>query len=109
MSTRRKTVLIVDAQDETRDRFSVPLRRDYGGLRAGSAEAALILMNREDVDLLIADKALPGVGGLEMLQIVRENFPLAEVIMSSAEPDVDAAVSAVKLGAFHFLTKTVDP
>jgi two-component system response regulator AtoC len=109
MSTRRKTVLIVDAQDEARDRFSVPLRRDYRVLRAASAEAALTLMDREDVDILVADQVLPGISGLDMLQIVRENFPLAEVIMSSAEPDVDGAVSAVKRGAFHFLIKTVDP
>ncbi|MGH9384364.1 MAG: sigma-54-dependent transcriptional regulator [Vicinamibacterales bacterium] len=109
MSTRRKTVLIVDAQDEARDRFSVPLRRDYRVLRAASAEAALTLMDREDVDVVVADQALPGIGGLDMLQIVRENFPLVEVIMASVEPDVDGAVSAVKLGAFHFLTKTVDP
>jgi DNA-binding NtrC family response regulator len=109
MSARRKTVLIVDPQDGTRDRFSIPLRRDYRLLRAASAEAALSLMSREDVDLLVADTAQPGVSGLDMLQIVRENFPLVEVIMASAEPDVDAAVNAVKLGAFHFLTKAVDP
>jgi DNA-binding NtrC family response regulator len=109
MSTRRKTVLIVDAQDESRDRFTVPLRRDYRVLRAASAEAALTVMDREEVDLLLADKDLPGIGGLAMLQIVRENFPLVEVIMSSADADVDGAVAAVKLGAFHFLTKGVDP
>ena len=109
MSARRKTVLIVDAQDDTRDRFSVPLRRDYRVLRAASAEAALGLMEREDVDLLLADMELPGISGLDMLQIVRENFPLVEVIMTSAQADVEGAVNAVKRGAFHFLTKTVDP
>ncbi len=109
MSARRKTVLIVDAQDDARDRFSVPLRRDYRVLRAASAEAALGVMNREDVDLVLADMELPGVSGLDMLHIVRENFPLVEVIMASAQADVDGAVNAVKLGAFHFLTKTVDP
>ena len=109
MSARRKTVLIVDAQDDTRDRFSVPLRRDYRVLRAASAEAGLGLMDREDVDLLLADMDLPGISGLDMLQIVRENFPLIEVIMASAEADVEGAVNAVKRGAFHFLTKTVDP
>jgi DNA-binding NtrC family response regulator len=109
MSARRKTVLIVDAQDDTRDRFSLPLRRDYRVLRAASAEAALGLMDREDVDLLLADMELPGISGLDMLQIVRENFPLVEVIMASADADVEGAVNAVKRGAFHFLTKTVDP
>jgi two-component system, NtrC family, response regulator AtoC len=109
MSARRKTVLIVDALDDTRDRFTVPLRRDYRVLRAASAEAALGVMNREDVDLLLADMDLPGVSGIDMLQIVRENFPLVEVIMTSAQADVEGAVNAVKLGAFHFLTKTADP
>ena len=44
-----------------------------------------------------------------LLQIVRENFPLVEIIMTAAEPDVDGAVRAIKLGAYHFLTKDADP
>ena len=109
MSARRKTVLVIDAHDEARERLAQTLRRDYRVIRAASAEAGLALMDREDVDVLLADVLQPGLGGLDLLQIVRENFPLVEVIMTSAAPDVDGAVKAIKLGAYHFLTKDADP
>jgi len=109
MSVRRKTVLVIDANDQARERLSQTLRRDYRVIRASSAEAGLALMDREEVDVLVADMQLPALGGLDLLQVVRENFPLVEVIMTSAGPDVDAAVSAIKLGAYHFLTKDADP
>src|SRR5512145_887064 len=109
MAAARKTVLVVDAQDEARERLSHTLRRDYRVIRAASAEAGLALMDREDVDVLVADVQQPGLGGLDLLQIVRENFPLVEIIMTSGLPDVDGAVRAIKLGAYHFLTKDADP
>ena len=109
MSARRKTVLVIDAHDEARERLAQTLRRDYRVIRAASAEAGLALMDREDVDVLVADVQQHGLGGLDLLQIVRENFPLVEIIMTSAAPDVDGAVRAIKLGAYHFLTKDADP
>ena len=108
MSARRKTVLVIDPQDEARERLAQTLRRDYRVVRASSAEAGLALMEREDVDVLVADVRQPGLGGIDLLQIVRENFPLVEIIMTSAAPDVDGAVKAIKLGAYHFLTKDAD-
>src|SRR5688500_7344819 len=105
----RKTVLVVDAQDDARERISQTLRRDYRVIRAASAEAGLALMDREDVDVLVADVQQPGLGGLDLLQVVRENFPLVEIIMTAAAPDVDGAVQAIKRGAYHFLTKDEDP
>ena len=109
MSARRKTVLVIDANEEARDRLSHTLRRDYRVIRASSAESGLALMDKEDVDVLVADVNQPGLSGLDLLQIVRENFPLIELIMTSEVADVDGAVSAIKLGAYHFLTKDGDP
>ena len=109
MSTHRKTVLVIDAYDEARERLAQPLRRDYRVVRAASGEAGLAVLDRDDIDVIIADVGLPGVSGLDLLQIVRENFPLAEMIMTSASHDVDGAVRAIKLGAYHFVTKDIDP
>ena len=72
MSARRKTVLVIDAHDEARERLSQTLRRDYRVVRASSAEAGLALMDREEVDVLVADMQLPALGGLDLLQVVRE-------------------------------------
>ena len=109
MAAGRKTVLVIDSNDDARERLSQTLRRDYRVIRAASAEAGLALMDREEVDVLVADVQQPALGGIDLLQIVRENFPLVEIIMTSAAPDVDGAVRAIKLGAYHFLTKDADP
>jgi DNA-binding NtrC family response regulator len=109
MSVRRKTVVIVDALGDSRERLATPLKREYKVLRAASGEAALALMEREEIDLLISDVQLPGVTGLELLQIVRANYPLAESILVADESDLDGAVQAIKLGAYHFLGKDTDP
>ena len=109
MASSRKTVMIVDADEATRDHFAKALRRDHHVLRAGSAESALGLIGKDGVDVVLANGALPGVSGSDFLQIVRENYPMAEFVMLGDEPDVEAAVSAVKLGAYHFLVKTASP
>ncbi|MEO7133712.1 MAG: response regulator, partial [Vicinamibacterales bacterium] len=105
----RKTVLVIDSQDEARERLSQTLRRDFKVVRAASAEAGLALMDREEVDVIVVDVRQPALGGIDLLQIVRENFPLVEIVMTSAAPDMEGAVRAIKLGAFHFLSKDTDP
>ena len=69
MAAGRKTVLVIDAHDEARERLSQVLRRDYRVIRAASAEAGLALMDREDVDVLVADVQQPALGGIDLLQI----------------------------------------
>jgi DNA-binding NtrC family response regulator len=109
MNAGRKTVLIVDREEDSRERLSTPLKRDYRVLRAASAESALALMEREEIDLLIADVHLPGLSGFELLQIVRANYSLIESILVAAASDLDGAVQAIKLGAYHYLSKDTDP
>jgi len=105
VSTRQRNLLIVDADELSRDSLHEALRQEYRVLRAASAEAAIGLLMRDEVDLALVDLRQPGISGLELLRILRENYPSAEVIMMSATADVAAAVQAVKLGAFHFVTK----
>ena len=109
VAVRRKTVLVIDAADHDRERLAVPLRREYRVLRAASGEAALSLMEREEVDIVVADAKLPGLTALELLRIVRENYPLAESILVAAASDLDGAVEAIKLGAYNYLAKSSEP
>jgi DNA-binding NtrC family response regulator len=109
MAAPRKTLLLVDADEASRERLALILKRDARVLRASSAEAALGMLGRDGVDLVLADRALPGVNGFDFLRIVRENYPLAEFVMLADAPDVDTAVQAVKLGAYHVLVKDAGP
>jgi DNA-binding NtrC family response regulator len=105
MTLRPRTVLIVDQDDVWREALMEQLRGEYRVLRAASGETALAVLMREDVDVLLVDITQPGIGALETLRIARENFELTEVVMTGARADLDAAIEAVKLGAFHFVTK----
>jgi two-component system response regulator AtoC len=109
MSVRRKTVMVVDAVEDGRDRLATPLKREYRVLRAATGEAALTAMERDEVDLVLADVRLPGITGFELLQILRANYPLTESILVTSTADLEGAVQAIKLGAYHFLSKDVDP
>ena len=109
MSPPRKTILIVDPVESSRERLGQVLRRESRVLKAASGEAGLALMEREDTSLVLASVDLPGISGFDLLQIVRENYPLTEVVMVSASADVESAVQAVKLGAYHVLPADADP
>ena len=104
--TKTKTIAIVDADGASRARLGSELQRHYRVLQAASGEAALGLLAREEADILLVDAALPGISGLEVLRIARENYALTEVVMMSAFGAVQAAVEAIKEGAYHFLPKS---
>ncbi len=108
MSPKPKTVLIIDDDEGMRDTLTAILKRDYRVLKVASGEAALPILNREDVDLVLLDVRLPGISGFEVLRIIRENYSLVEVIMISAINDIETAVQAMKHGAYHYITKDFD-
>src|SRR5580700_4206305 len=78
------------------------------GMRVSTAEngeegLALVEILRPDVALV--DVMMPKLNGLEMLTRAKEKGLLSEFIMMTAHAGLEEAVSAVKAGAFHFLTK----
>jgi len=108
MTSKPKTVLVVDDDEGMRDTLTAILKRDYRVLRVASGEAALPILSREDVDLILLDVRLPGISGFEVLRIVKENYSLIEVVMISAINEVETAVQAMKHGAYHYITKDFD-
>ncbi|MCC7416560.1 MAG: sigma-54-dependent Fis family transcriptional regulator [Acidobacteria bacterium] len=108
MSHKPKTVLIVDDDEGMRDTLTAILKREYRVLRVSSGEAALPILNKEDVDLVLLDVRLPGISGFEVLRIIKENYGLVEVLMISAIADIETAVQAMKHGAYHYVTKEFD-
>src|SRR5215470_4372024 len=108
MTPKPKTVLIVDDDEGMRDTLNAILKREYRVLRVATGEAALPVLTREDVDLVLLDVRLPGISGFEVLRIIKENYSLTEVIMISAIADIETAVQAMKHGAYHYVTKEFD-
>jgi len=108
MADRRKTLLIVDSDEEMRDMLAAELRRDYRVLRAATGETALQMMQKEGVDLMLLDVHLPGISGFEVLKITRENYPNVEVIVISVTKELDVAIEAMRHGAYHYVSKDFD-
>ncbi len=108
MPDRRKTLLVVDSDDEMRETLTAALRRDYRVLRAATGEAALQMMQKEDVDLMLLEVHLRGISGFEVLKITRENYPYVEVIVISKTKELDTAIEAMRHGAYHYISKDFD-
>jgi two-component system response regulator HydG len=99
-------VLVVD--DEPAIRRALMRMLESHGMRvvsAGDGAEALELLAREAVDVAVVDLMMPRVGGLELLELVRERHTGVEVVLMTAFGDVETAVKAVQAGAYHFLTK----
>jgi DNA-binding NtrC family response regulator len=107
MTSKPKSVLIVAADAAVRERLGAIAQPGFRVLRATSGEAALQALVHEGVDIVFIDVCLPGISGLELLRIVRENYPLVENIMVSEVGEVEIAVRAIKDGAYHFVTADV--
>ncbi|GEM_PF-1128941 len=73
-----------------------------------SGREAKQLMQSEGVDLLVTDKNLPDVGGLELLRTARELNDLAEVIVITGYGSLETAISAMELDAFDYVLKPLN-
>ena len=66
------------------------------------------MMKTEPVDLVFLDIWLPKMGGIDVLKLIREEYPVVSVLIISGHANVDLAVKAIKMGAFDFLEKPLD-
>ena len=99
-------VLVVDDEEP----FRILMESELGRLGHAvqcvkSGEEALQALAAHDVDVVLLDLKMPGLGGMETLKRMREAGVTAEVIILTGHPDIDDAIQAMKLGAYDYLTK----
>jgi DNA-binding NtrC family response regulator len=75
---------------------------------ASSAEEARKIYYENYFDLVLMDIKMPGMNGLELLEIIKKDSPDQTVIMMTAFGTIDSAVEAMKRGAYDFITKPFD-
>jgi DNA-binding NtrC family response regulator len=103
-------VLVVD-DDET-FRFVMENRlRSSGHLveAVPSAQAALDRVAQKAFDVMLLDLRMTGMSGLAVLRRLAETGLPCEVVVLTGQPDYDDCVEAMKLGAFHYLRKPMEP
>ncbi|MCF7825005.1 MAG: response regulator, partial [Candidatus Marinimicrobia bacterium] len=102
-------ILIVDDEKLQRDTLAGFLRKlGYDVSTAESAQTALAYMYGASVDIVLSDYKMPYMTGADLLKEVKTRHPQTILVLITAFGTVDIAVSAMKAGAWDFLTKPVD-
>lgn len=99
-------ILIVEDNEAGRRLLGLMLREGpYTIEEARDAQEALSVIERETVHLVITDVNLPGRSGLELLDHLRTRHPRLPVILITADPRLEVAIQALRLGATNFIQK----
>ena len=102
-------ILIVD--DEKLVRWTLRQKCEewgYQAAEAASGNEALQACHSESPDLVLLDVRLPDLGGLEVLERLKQSGNARAVIMITADPQLDDVKAALKLGAYDFVGKPLD-
>ncbi len=104
-------ILIVD--DERTFLNSVVRKLRLEGYASVTAETdpTLVppLLEAEDFAVAFLDIAMPGASGLDLLRLIKERSPETECIMVTANQDIPSVVQSIKLGAYDYLVKPIQP
>ena len=99
-------LLIVDDDSDFRETIARRLHRlGHEIVESDSGADALAACARGRFEVALIDLMMPSMGGIELLQLLKESDPACEVVMLTGEASVETAVSAMKQGAFDYLSK----
>ncbi|MEZ0541929.1 sigma-54-dependent transcriptional regulator [Fibrella arboris] len=103
------TLLIIDDEARLRGLLARILTLEgYTVLEAENARAGLKALEREDVHLVLSDVKLPDKNGIELTAQIKQLYPATEIIVLTAYGTIADGVTAIKNGAFDYITKGDD-
>lgn len=103
------TLLIIDDEKNIREGLGANFELEgYTVKLAENGEEGLKLISKGDIDLVITDLRMPGISGEEVLRRVTTETPGIPVIVLTGHGSIDAAVDAMRNGAYDFLTKPLN-
>jgi DNA-binding NtrC family response regulator len=106
-----ENILVVDDDQAFLDLMAHHLRRKGHNVECAldGKEALHALQSKGPFYVLVTDLMMPGMSGLELLRLARKIDPNIEVIVITAAPSLEMAISAMREdGAFDYLTKPLD-
>ena len=103
------TLLVIDDEADIRNGLAANFELDGYEVRlAANGREGLSLLAKGDIDLVITDLRMPGISGEEVLRKVTAEMPGIPVIVLTGHGSIDAAVEAMRDGAYDFLTKPLN-
>jgi CheY-like chemotaxis protein len=105
-----KQILVVDDERNVRMMYRTALETEgFDVTEVDSGSAAVEKFTKSKFDVAVLDLRMPEMGGLELLEIMRDKNITTPTVIITAYGDVPNAVKAMKLGAIDFLAKPVTP
>jgi response regulator RpfG family c-di-GMP phosphodiesterase len=104
----RATVLIVDDERGPRESLRMILAPNHTVLQAECGAEALEILRSNEVDLVTVDLNMPGMRGDELMRVIRNEFPHAEVIVITGCGSVESAAEGIRCGVSDYLQKPFD-
>lgn len=98
-------LLIVDDDPDVRDTLYDLFADEYLCHAAPTAEHALEFLRERSYDVVITDISMPGLSGVELLSLVRQQNPQTPVIVISGISDKAYADGLLRMGAFDYILK----
>ena len=109
MATAAKIMVVDDEKQICQNVEKILSKNDYEIIHATSAKDALEKMAKDSFSLLISDIVMPEMNGLELLKLVKKEWPLTKAVMMTAYASTDTAVKAIRLGALDYISKPFTP
>lgn len=108
-SSDKKTILVVDDEAIARENLALIMEKEgYDVVIADSGEAALSLLEKREVDLVLTDLRMQGKDGIAVLNGTKKRWPATEVVVITGYSSVETAIEAIRQGAYHYLPKPVN-
>ena len=105
----RTKLLLVDDEEDFISALAERLRlRNYDASVVTSGGAALLEIEKQRPDIVLLDLKMPGMDGMETLEMIKANDPSIEVIMVTGSVDREIGVTAMKAGAAAHIVKPID-
>ncbi len=109
METTQKIIVVDDEKSICSNVEKILKKGNYEVVHAMSADEALEKMAVDSFSLLISDIVMPGKNGLELLKMVKKQWPLTKAVMMTAYASTDTAVKAIRMGALDYIPKPFTP
>jgi DNA-binding response OmpR family regulator/flavodoxin len=109
METAPKIIVVDDEKSICSNVEKILKKHHYEIVHATNADEALEKMAVESFSLLISDIVMPGKNGLELLKLVKQQWPLTKAVMMTAYASTETAVKAIRMGALDYIPKPFTP
>ena len=103
-------ILVIDDEEVVRLSYARVLSSEHCKVDVvRDGRDALQMMGQHPFDVVLLDLRMPGMDGMTVLKMIKEQWPESEVIIITGYPAVDSAKEAVALGAYDYLAKPTGP